>query len=169
MALRPQDLLVAAKLALEPAASYPRLAEALHMSLSEVHGAVRRATGAGLLTHDRRADADALLEFILHGVRYAFAPERGAMTRGMPTAHAAPPLNKSIAGGDEPPPVWPDPAGTARGQSFAPLYRSVPAAAKDDARLYEMLCLIDAVRGGRARERAMAEKLLRRVLGRAGK
>jgi hypothetical protein len=164
MALRSQDLLVSIELALNPQATYPRLAKALDLSLSEVHGAVRRATDAGLLTPDRRANASALLEFIVHGVKYVWKPKRGGLTRGMPTAHGAPPLNGDLNGSDEPVPVWPDPHGAVRGESFEPLYRSVPKAAKGDPRLHEFLSLVDAIRGGRARERSLAEKHLRRIL-----
>ncbi len=87
------------------------------------------------------------------------------MTRGMPTAWAAPPLSEQIAAGDEPPPVWPDPEGEARGIAFEPLYRSAPKAAKRDRALYEMLALVDALRDGRARERQLAAKELKARLG----
>ena len=163
MILRPQDVVVAVKLALSPPATYAVLAKALGLSLSEVHGAVARGAAAGLLGPDRRANRSAVLEFLIHGVKYAFAPKRGQLTRGVPTAHGAPPLNELVAS-DDVPPVWPDPEGTVRGESFEPLYRSVPKAARQDKQLYEALCLIDAIRGGRARERALAEKHLRELL-----
>ena len=102
----------------------------------------------------------ALLEFLVHGVKYAFPPKRGALTRGMPTGYAAPPLNKVIVGSSEPPPVWPFAEGTVRGEEFEPLYPSVPQAAARDSRLYELLALVDAVRDGRARERNLAAKEL---------
>jgi hypothetical protein len=44
------------------------------------------------------------------------------------------------------------------------LYRSAPRAAQRDADLYECLALIDAIRGGRARERKLAEELLQKKL-----
>jgi hypothetical protein len=61
----------------------------------------------------------------------------------------------------EPPPVWPHPEGEVRGLEFSPLYKSAPNAARKDQKLYEWLALIDAVRGGRARERDLAIKELR--------
>jgi len=167
MSMRPQDVVVAVKLALaSPQArpTYPELAAALKMSLSEVHGAVKRATLAGLVDVNRRANRVALLDFLVKGLRSAFVPERGPLTRGMPTAHGAPPLDRLVGLGAEPPPVWPDPEGTVRGESFAPLYRSVPKAAKKDPKLYEALCLVDALRGGRPRDRALAEEHLRKLL-----
>ena len=171
MSMRPQDVVVAVKIALvSPQArpTYPELADALEMSLSEVHAAVKRATVAGLVDVNRRANRVALLDFLVQGLRSAFVPERGPLTRGMPTAHGAPPLDKLVGLGAEPPPVWPDPEGTVRGESFAPLYRSVPQAAKKDPKLYEALCLVDALRGGRQRDRALAEEHLRKLLVPAG-
>ena len=38
------------------------------------------------------------------------------------------------------------------------LYASVPGAARRDRALYDLLALVDAIRIGRARERALAEK-----------
>jgi hypothetical protein len=101
------------------------------------------------------------LEFLVHGIKYIFPAERGGLTRGLPTAHAAPPLRKHFAANDEPPPVWPEPEGTVRGEELEALYRSAPKAARSDQRLYELLALVDAVRGGRARERELAVKELR--------
>jgi len=144
--------------------SYAHLARELGMVPSEAHAAVRRAKLAGLVTEDRRGNRVALLEFLIHAVKYVFPPKRGKLTRGIPTAHAAPPLVTLIDSGGEPPPVWPDPEGQVRGESFEPLYRSVPKAARLDPRLYEVLALVDAIRGGRARERALAERLLRERL-----
>ena len=43
------------------------------------------------------------------------------MTRGVPTSYAAPPLNKHIAQGGDPPPVWAYPQGNQRGVSLEPL------------------------------------------------
>ena len=164
--LRPQDLLVALKLTLEPRGqlrSYSALAHDLAMSPSKVHDAVKRATAAGLLLVDRMPNRPALLEFILHGVRYAFYTKLGPVTLGTPTAHAAPPLVEEIAAG-ELPPVWPDPEGTHRGEAVEPLHASVPRAARNDPRLHEPLALVDALRIGRARERKLAGGHLERRL-----
>ena len=169
--MRPQDVVVAVKLALaspQTRPTYPELAAALELSLSEVHGAVKRATAAGLVNDNRQANRVALLDFLVQGLKSAFVPKRGPLTRGMPTAHGAPPLDKLVGLGAEPPPVWPDPDGTVRGESFAPLYRSVPKAAKKDSKLYQALCLIDALRGGRPRDRALAEEHLRKLMIPAG-
>ena len=72
----------------------------------------------------------------------------------------AAPLKHHISPGSDPPPVGPDPEGSVRGIAFEPLYPTVPAAAKRDPQLYELLALVDAIRDGRARERKIAEKEL---------
>lgn len=129
------------------------------MSPSQVYTAVGRATAAGLLDSERRPRHHALFEFIVHGVRYAFYAERGSVTRGVPTAHAAPPIVHEIAAHDLPP-VWPDPQGSVRGESLEPLHRTVPQAIQTDGELYVLLALVDVLRIGRARERKLAEKHL---------
>ena len=164
--LKPQDLLVALKLltAAEDDRTFPRLAASLGMSASEVHASVKRAVASGLVNPEARtARKAALLEFLVHGVRYAFPPERTRVTRGVPTSHAAPPLSAYFAA-DDLPPVWPYAEGTSRGEGLAPLYRSAPEAALRDPQLYELLVLVDAMRAGRARERKLASDELGRRL-----
>lgn len=144
--------------------TFPVLAVALGMSASEVHAAVKRATKSGLVDQATRSvKKNALLEFLVHGVRYAFPPEWQGVTRGVATSYAAAPLNAHFAPG-ELPPVWPHAHGTVRGEGLAPLYRSAPEAAMRDPILHEWLALVDAVRAGRARERQLASKELARRL-----
>lgn len=164
--LKPQDVVVLIKLLeyREKRPSYARIAAELFLSVSEVHAAVQRAKRARLLLGTQsRADPNktALEEFLIHGLKYAFPPERGELTRGVPTGYAAEPLKSQISSGDDPPPVWPFPEGKTRGYSFAPLYKTVPQAALHDSYLYEMLALIDAIRDGRTRERHLAEEEIR--------
>lgn len=136
------------------------------MSASEVHAAVRRLGEARLLDPETKAiRRKPLLEFLVHGVPYAFAVAPREMTRGVPTAWAAP-VMEGISFDQENPPVWPDPEGAVRGQALRPLYRSVPQVAKDDPKLYGLLALVDALRIGRARERKLAaEELDKRLNG----
>lgn len=169
MVLKPQDILVLLKLvALQKKEwSYNKLANELGMSPAEVHAAARRALAAQLAVRQGERvvpDCRNLAEFLVHGLRYVFVPERGEMTRGMPTLNGAPPLRDVIAESSEPLPVWPDPEGEVRGASFSPLYKSAPKAARADPVLYELLVLVDAVRGGRAREREIAIRELQRRL-----
>lgn len=167
MALKPQDIVVALKLAGQERMqrpSFAHIAVDLKMSASEVHAAVKRCQAARLVGPSElgeRPNIPALEEFLFHGVKYAFPAERGEPTRGLVTAYAAPPLNKLIVMGDELPPVWPYPEGQSKGVSFEPLYKAVPYAALHDEFLYECLALVDALRDGRVRERQIAEKELR--------
>ena len=165
MILKPQDVFVLIKLiSIYPHEwAYNTLAVDLGMSPSEVHAAVKRAVKAGLANQGEsqiKPNISRLEEFLVHGIQYVFVPDRGELTRGMPTAFAAKPLLGKIVMPDEPAPVWPDPEGPERGQAFSPLYKSVPKAAQKDAILYEYLVIVDAIRGGRARERELAIKEL---------
>jgi hypothetical protein len=167
--LKPQDILVLLKLIAVGRQSwaYGPLAVELGMSPSEVHSAIKRAQHAELVnTHEgvTAPNVTNLEEFLIHGLKYAFKPDRGELTRGIPTAYAAPPLASQLAAGDEPPPVWPDPEGNTRGISFSPLYKAATFAARRDAKLYELLALVDAIRGGRARERQLATRELQNRL-----
>ena len=161
MHLKPQDILVVLKLVAlghRPWA-YGPLAVDLGMSPSEVHSAIKRTQQAELVNQYEGTFApniSNLEEFLHHGIKYAFKPDRGELTRGMPTAHAAPPLASQFSADNEPPPVWPDPEGKVRGASFSPLYKAAPAASRRDPALYELLALVDAIRGGRAREQKLA-------------
>jgi hypothetical protein len=161
MILKPQDIVIMLKLVVREGSdwSYPELSYELFMSASEVHAGIQRAVAARLMDMHRKIPVKSnLLEFLVHGVKYAYPPDRGGISRGIATSYAAPPLKALITQPDEPPPVWPDPEGPVRGYEFSPLYRSVPKACKVDSKLYELLALIDAIRDGRARERKIAVK-----------
>lgn len=170
--LKPQDVLVLLKLALrgEGAWSYPQIAAGLGMSASEVHAAVKRALAAKLAVaqEPRRIGVQSqnLLEFLVHGAKYAFPVARGPVTRGHPTSYAAPALRQRLVENEGLPPVWPDPEGSVRGESFSPLYPSqaVIRAILADPPLYKAVALVDAIRGGAARERKVAAELLERML-----
>jgi DNA-binding GntR family transcriptional regulator len=168
MELKQQDIYIALKvLALkgEPC-SMQRIGEALGMSASRVHESIHRLMKARLIRKDKtyRPVLANLKEFIVHGIRFAFVPDIGEPTRGMPTASFAPPLNSEFAPSSELPYVWPDPQGVVRGISFSPLHKSASEAARKDPALYELLAMVDAIRGGRARERKMAiEQLSQRL------
>lgn len=167
MILKPQDVLVLLKLSVlkGKAWSYAGLAKALKMSVAEVHDGIKRATAARLFNPEtKRPIRRALEEFLIHGVKYAYPPEKGGLTRGVPTAYAAQPLKGWIFQGDDLPPVWPYPEGELEGYAFSPLFKSVPAAVQEDERLYELLVLVDAIRDGRARERDYAAEQLRHRL-----
>jgi hypothetical protein len=151
--------------------SFNKLAIDLGMSPSEIHAAAKRAIAARLAikeNSDIYPNIRNLEDFLLHGVQYVFVPDRGGLSRGMPTAYASAPMDSYFVDVNEPPPVWPDPEGKVRGTIFSPLYKSVPEAAKQDSKLYELLVLVDAIRDGRAREKSIAEKELKKRLNQYG-
>jgi hypothetical protein len=167
--LRPLDIVVLLKLSLLEGdrPPYLQLANDLHLYPSEVYASIKRARASGLVQGPDlkdRLNRSALLEFLLHGIRYAFPAQPGAMTRGVPTRYAASPLKQHLEQGKEPPPVWPYAEGSVRGYSYAPLHKNVPKAALADPHLYELLVLVDALRDGKARERGLAVKELSRRL-----
>jgi hypothetical protein len=157
--LKPVDIAVALRLAAAPEAKYDQLSADLGISSSTAHAAVRRLQVAGLLRPGSRAvNRLAFQEFLEHGVRYAFPARPGAEVRGIPTAHAGPPLAGHIVAEDLF--VWPSASGPAIGRAVAPLY---PGATELPARcpsVYESLTLVDALRVGRARERKLAAEAL---------
>lgn len=162
--LRPLDVPVALRLVEEPDSTYERLHEDLGISASTAHGAVERLTRAGLVyPHQRKVNRSALLEFLEHGVQYAFpADVSERRVRGVPTAHAAPVFGGEIVSNDVF--VWPHPDGLATGDAMEPLYEQATSLPTRCASVYDMLALVDALRVGRARERRIAtEKLRQRI------
>ena len=149
-----------------------QVSDEIGLSHAEAHKAMGRAAQAQLLAAapdapvkrrgrpSRRVlvNRPALIEFVKFGVRYVFIPDRGRVVRGMPTAHAVAPLRDHVRT-EGLAPVWPDPRGTVRGESFSPIYKSAVHAARMDVKLYELLALVDAIRSAGARERAIAADL----------
>ena len=163
-ALKAQDLYLLLALAAVRGEkkTFPELSALTGLSMSEVHAALKRAEQARLLAFvDRQPQivTPSFKEFLLHGARYAFPAERGAVVGGVPTAYAAAPLSSLIAPSADPPPVWPYAEGSTRGSALIPLYPSAPAAALRNPFLYENLALFDALRIGSARERNLAAEL----------
>ncbi|GAA4421904.1 hypothetical protein [Acidovorax lacteus] len=102
-----------------------------------------------------RPHARNLAEFALHGAKYAFPAVKLPLVAGVPTSHSAPAFAGVFAPGSTDF-VWPHPNGTVRGVGIEPLHPAVPFAAMQDAKLYDLLALFDALRVGKARERGMA-------------
>ena len=152
-------LLVDAALLAPPPATVPGAQEA--PSIYRVRAKSRRvaAGAANGADNPARVNSRNLAEFAVHGAKYAFAADRLPVAVGVPTSHSAPAFAGVFAPGSDDW-VWPHPNGTARGQGLEPLHPSAPFAAMQDAKLYEMLALFDALRVGRARERGMALKRL---------
>lgn len=141
------------------------LEQSTGISKSEVSNALNRCIAAGLAKLERhtgipRANTRALNEFIGHGLKYVFPAKPGPIVRGLATAHAAPVLASTLLSGGEYSPVWEDAQGSDMGQAIEPLFKSVPSAARQDAELYALLALVDAIRLGNEREASLARSLL---------
>ena len=160
--LKGQDILVLLRLLEESDGWTVRsIGEPIGLDPAGVHRALKRLADARLVDAKRRrvnrANAE---EFLVHGLKYLFPARQGGMSRGVPTAWAAAPLSEELAPVDEPPPVWPDARGDARGVSLEPLHEKAPEIASRDRNLAERLALIDAIRIGDGRVRSLAERRL---------
>lgn len=166
--IKPQDILVLLKLCLWQEREWRHIDLSMELGLSqtEVSFALERCRVSGFLDEaKKRVNRSALLEFLIHGLKYVYPVQPGALGRGMPTAHSAPPLSKRIVSDESDQYVWACGEGKMRGQIIEPLYESVPFAAGKDAQLHELLALVDAVRAGRARERSIAADELEKRIG----
>lgn len=164
MQLQPVDIAIACFLGKTPGATYASIADALGVSVSTAHKGADRLVRSGLLQDvGRRVNRNALLEFIEHGVRYAFPSEIGERRRrGVPTAHAGPDLAGQIVA--EVPLVRPDEKSDVVGRTIEPLYDKAPALRNGCPDVYAMLADVDAVRVGRVRERLLAMQALKHRL-----
>lgn len=170
MELKPQDLLVLFKQVTQPAQArtYSALGEALRISASQAHRSVQRCLTSGLAVSKGRGEwqtvRSALLEFSVHGVRYAFPATLGAVRRGVATSFGTLPLSAHINATPGEAPVWPHAGGESKGPSISPISPTAPEVALGDPPLHQLLALLDALRVGRARERDLAKKLLAEAL-----
>lgn len=163
--MRPHDIVILLKIAAKKGKPWlmKDLAIELGISASEVSESLNRSAFAGLITKDKkRLMKLSILDFLEHGLRYVYPQIPGARVRGVPTAHAAPPLVSEIVSNE--PYVWPYGEGVVRGESIEPLHPNVPEACLKDPYFYEYMALCDALRVGRARERNMAIEELKNRL-----
>ncbi|MBI5743535.1 MAG: hypothetical protein HY952_03190 [Elusimicrobia bacterium] len=170
--IKPQDIAILLKLVAlgDKKWRHVDLVAALCLSQTEISFALNRCRTVGFLdSAKKKVMKTALLEFLVHGLKYVFPARPGPVSRGMPTAHSAAPLASRIVSSDADMYVWPSDRGRARGQAIEPLYPKAPLAAEKDAELYELLAIVDALRAGRAREQALAVRELETRLGKADK
>jgi DNA-binding transcriptional MocR family regulator len=165
--IKGEDVVLLLKLiGADPGWTVRTLAEETEIPRSVVHRALGRLATAGLLdARRRRVNVSQAEEFLVHAVKYVFPAVVEGESRGVPTAWAAEPLVGHLASpSDETPPIWPDALGHQRGLALRPLHPAVPAAARRDPALAERLALVDALRLGDARVRALAADLLSKRL-----
>lgn len=145
------------------------LSAALGVSKTEVNASIRHSIDVGMAIKDRKsgypkANKKALLEFVVHGLKYVFPAKPAEIVRGVPTAFSAPILEGKLLSMGDYIYVWPYAEGREKGQSVQPLFKSVPKAVLDDEHLYEYLALVDAIRLGNPREANLAVKLFEQRL-----
>lgn len=163
--MRPHDMVVLLKIAAKKETPWMMkdLSIELGISASEISESLNRSAIAGLIAKDKkRLMKMAILDFLEHGLRYVYPQQPGPRVRGVPTAHAAPPLNQEIVSNE--PYVWPYGEGIVRGESIEPLHPKVPEACLKDPDFYEYMALCDALRVGRAREKNLAIDILKKKL-----
>ena len=157
-AMKPQDLLVLLKKMTTDGKelSCRGLAASLGMNPSSVSESLERSKKAQLVDRNKkRVNTLSLQEFLIHGVQYVFPAEVGRVGRGMPTYVSASPIKEQLTSTLDSY-VWHDVKGTVRGQQIELLYPTALQAALKDEELYQWLVIVDTLRMGRARERAIA-------------
>jgi hypothetical protein len=135
----------------------------LEISQGEIAKSLSRLNFIGLVL-GKRPNRLAAIEFITHGLKYAFPIELGPIGVGLPTAISIPVFDKVVIQSGEDIFVWPYHKGNKRGQIIKPLYPKLALAALKDQNFYEMMSAIEILRSGRVREKKYAEEfLLKRI------
>ena len=164
--MRPQDIVVLIKIISLQQADWRNIdiANAILISPSEVSEALNRCKIAGLIdSKKRKVNMNSFLEFLIYGLKYVFPVQPGAVVKGIPTAHSAPPIKEHISAGNDIY-VWPYSKGNSRGQTIEPLYKTLPSVVENDIVFYELLTIIDTIRVGRVREIEIAIEELKKRL-----
>lgn len=159
--MRPHDVIVLLKIAAKANSVWlmKDLGEELGISFSEISEAINRNRLAGLIAEDKSTlMREALIEFLVHGLKYVFPQRPGSLVRGLKTAFAAPPLSELIDTTEVV--VWSWPDGPDRGFMIEPLHPNVPKACLRDESFYALAALAETFRIGKVREVQMAEEIL---------
>lgn len=168
--LKPHDVLCVLKISCLTGQEWTLrgLGKMVGLSGSEAYNSSKRLKASGLIyetSGEVKVVGRRLVDFIVYGIPAVYYQERGQVTRGMLTGASAPPLTQAFEG--DIPLVWPTAGGKVRGETLLPIYKTAPAAAAADVKLYELLVLVDALRTGRAKEKKLAADMLEeRLVGR---
>lgn len=164
--LLPQDVLLAVRLLNAPQSwSFESAGALVGISASQCHAAFGRLCRAELVEKKLRMPIRGnLLEFLIHGVKYAFPVELGPSVTGIPTAHSAPIWKGRIIAPKKSDLVWEHPTGKSEGTSVEPLYKTVPIVSLQHQKTYGILALLDSLRVGKAREHKEAATLLTELI-----
>jgi hypothetical protein len=163
--MRPQDIVILLKIIAFGSKTWrlKDLAKELFISASEVSESLNRSYLAGLVDYDKKkVNRQSLMEFLQYGLPYVFPQQPGAMTNGMPTAHAHPFMRQYFQ--SDTIYVWPELHGKVRGLTIEPFYNKQAEAAKQDDTLYQLIALADVIRVGRRREINIAAEALSKMI-----
>jgi hypothetical protein len=170
MDLKPQDSLLVLKYwslkRSDQEGSVRGISGLIGISASEVSKATKRLIASHLVVERSGgifAESGALLEWLCYGVRYAYPQESVGYGRGMATSWNCPVLISEVSP-PSPPLVWPMAGGNVEGALIKPIHDSVPFAASRDELLYRAMSLLEAIRGGKPRELAIARDLLTKLI-----
>ena len=170
MHLKPQDTILALKYwSLKQSnvdGSVGDIVESTGISASEVSKGTRRLISANLVVERDAsffAESGALLEWLSYGIRYAYPQKSVGYGRGTATSWNCPILQSEMT---PPTPawVWPVSGGEVEGILIQPFHGSVPFAASEDKLLYQVMSLLEAIRGGKPGELAIARVLLTQLI-----
>lgn len=160
--MRPHDIAILLKIASKGQTAWlmKDLAYELGISSSEISESINRSVIAGLISSDKKTLKKlALLDFLKCGLRYVYPQQPGSLTRGIGTAHSAPPLKDEIMSEEQF--VWASGKGNMRGQAIEPLHPKIPEACLKDKNYYELMALTDAIRVGKVREQKRAFEIIK--------
>lgn len=147
----------------EPAAQYRVRARSRRPATQVAAPGVVREASPSMDDNPAGVHVQNLIEFAVHGARFAFPAQRLPSSPGVPTARSWPAAARWLPPG-EGAWVWPHPLGQGQGQGVEPLHPGVPYAATRDAVLHEMLALVDVLRVGDEGERHGAAHGLRGLI-----
>jgi hypothetical protein len=165
--LKPQDIVVAVKIAVSHGERFTYVAAARQIGLapSRIHSSVQMLIKARLASGNSKdgvsVSSARLADVIIFGVPYFFPPVVGGPTRGMATGTALDAMHKELLPSAEAAYVWPDSEGKNRGSSLLPIHPCLLTASKNDPILYQVFMAIDVLRTESSRERDMAIKFIR--------
>lgn len=164
--MRPHDLIILCAVILQKDDGWfmKDLAHQLILSQSEVSESLHRSMQVGLIDPEKKhVQKLNLLEFLHHGLKYAFPAIPGTLDRGLPTAVSAKPLADQLNASIDY--VWPVAGGEMNGVVITPLYPKLPKACLEWVALYRVAALIDTLRlNQNAREIEIAIQILKREL-----
>ncbi|MBC7759498.1 MAG: hypothetical protein H7069_11620 [Phormidesmis sp. FL-bin-119] len=162
--MRPQDIAILLKLIAikEGQVGLIYLANSLSISTSEISESLNRSHYAGLLDDRRKVKRQNFMDFLQYGISHVFPQHPGTLVRGIATAHSHPYIKEQLLSNENY--VWADINGDMIGLAIEPLYKKQVEAVKQDEVFYKLLALVDVLRVGRNREKAIAINHLKEIM-----